>query len=231
MEDNYYPPTDSQYPDWLENYTNKVAAFVTAIGISSTEETKLKLIRDALVFTSGRASTYDDARLEFVRTRQIILNGDETNALLEEVAFEPQPAVVAAPSPAPPNVKPFIQNLVLRTRNCPTLNELQKKELGVLPKPRPVPEVQAILKGQVVNGLPVLEARLYGLPAFDLWRSLTGQNDFAFLNRIIGNTYTDDSPLPQGLTAVQYDYKMRLIGTDNEPASDFSNVVTLTKTA
>lgn len=215
----------------MANFTPKATVLATTLGFTVDEVAKLALINDALTFTNSRIEAYDNARSEFIRTRQIILNGDETNPVLPEVIFEEQPAVVVPPDPAPANCRAFIQNLVVRTRACPTLSEMKKKEMGVLPKPKSAPEVQAVLKGEVVLGLPVLECKLYGYSVFEIWRSVTGMNEFINLGFRVGNTYTDDTPLPPGLAAIQYDYKIRLLGSDNVPVTEFSNVVTLTKTA
>ncbi|MBI1227953.1 MAG: hypothetical protein GC192_22165 [Bacteroidetes bacterium] len=231
MEEYNYPPSDSHYSKWLQNYTPKAIELAATIGFSSQETDKLTLITNALVFSDERAGAYETARFDFIRTRQVILNGDETNPVLATVDWEQQPAVVVAPDPAPANVKAFIQNLVVRTRACPALSEMKKKEMGVLPKPRTTPEAQAILKGSVVNGQPVLTATLYGQKGFEIWRRVTGTPSFAYFDRSAGNTYTDDSSLPDGLAAVQYDYQVRLIGDDNVPVTDFSSIVTLTKTA
>lgn len=231
MEEFFYPPPDPQFSKWLQNFTPKAIALATTIGFSTAETDKLTLIMNALVFCDSRSTNYENGRQEFVRTRQIILYGDEGNALLAVVEYEDQVPVITVPAEAPANVRAFINNLVQRTRLCPTLDANKKKEMGVLPKPRPEADVQANLKGTLVNGVPVLEVKLYGYAAFELWRSLTGHNEFVLLNLVIGNSYTDDSPLPPGQTAVQYDYKMRLIGIENEPVTGFSEVVTLTKTA
>jgi len=231
MDEFFYPPPDSQFPDWLKNFVTKVTPHVDTIGITTDEQSKLTTIKDALVFTGERIATYEGARLEFVRTRQFILYGDETNELLQKVVYEEQPAVKTEPAQAPAKCKPFIHNLVLRVRNCPGLNENQKKEMGAMPKPRSESEAQAVVKGSVVNGLPVLECKLYGLNGFEIWRRPTGTPTFAYFDRSASNTYTDDSELPEGLNAVQYDYQIRLIDSDNEPATRFSNTVTLTKTA
>ncbi len=231
MEEYFYPPPDSQFPAWLANYTPKAIALAAIIGLTPDEVAKLIVINNALSFTAGRINAYDNALSEFIRTRQIILNGDLTNQMLEAVEFEDQPAVVVPPTAAPANIKAFIQNLVVRTRACPTLNEMKKKEMGVLPKPKSVPTLQAVLKGELVLGQPVLECKLYGYSVFEIWRKVTGTGDFVYLDFRVGNTYTDNTPLPPGLTAVQYDYKIRLLGDDNVPVTDYSNVVTLTKTA
>ena len=231
MEDHFYPPPDSQYPGWLANFTPKAIALAAIIGFTPDEVAKLIVINNALSFTVDRINAYDNALSEFIRTRQIILNGDQTNQMLEAVEFEDQPAVVVPPTAAPANIKAFIQNLVVRTRACPLLNEMKKKEMGVLPKPRPVPTVQAVLTGELVLGQPVLECKLYGYSVFEIWRKVTGTSDFVYLDFRVGNNYTDNTPLPPGLTAVQYDYKIRLLGDDNVPVTDYSNVVTLTKTA
>lgn len=231
IEEFFYPPPDSQFSKWLQNFTPKAITLAATIGYTTAETDKLTLITNALVFCDGRSTNYDAGRLEFIRTRQIILYGDETNPVLANVEYEPQVAVITVPAEAPANVRAFINNLVQRARLCPTLDVNKKKEMGVLPKPRPESEPQANIKGTVVNGVPVLEVKLYGYPAFELWRSLTGQNEFSLLSLVIGTTYTDDSPLPPGQTAVQYDYKMRIIGVDNEQITGFSDIVTLTKTA
>jgi len=231
MEEFFYPPLDSQYSKWLQNFTPKAITLAASIGYTTAETDKLTLIMNALVFVDARAVLYYESYLEFVRTRQTIIHGDESNAVLDLVPFEPQPAVVVAPDPAPANIRAFIQNLVMRARVCATLTEIKKKEMGVLPKPKAETEPQANLKGSLVNGVPFLEVKLYGFSAFELVRSLTGLNEFSLLGLIIGNSYSDNSPLPPGQTAVQYDYKMRIIGIDNEPVTGYSDVVTLTKTA
>ncbi len=147
------------------------------------------------------------------------------------MVYEAQPGAVVAPAAVPPKCKPFVHNLVLRARNCIGLNEIQKQEMGVMPKPKPDPTIQAVVKGEVVNGQPVSEVKLYGTNGFEIWRAVTGTNEFIYFDRSASNTYTDESPLPPGLLAVQYDYKVRLIGPDNVPVTGFSDVVTLTKTA
>ncbi len=231
-EEFYYQPTDAQFSDWLENFTPQAETNASIIGYSASEIAKLKIITAALGYCDERSGSYENARLEFIGTRQIILNGDENNKLLTSVVYPNQVKETdTVPEQAPPNAKAFIQNLVQRARICPELNDVQKKEMGILPKPKSVPTLEAVLKGQLVNGRPVLECKLLGTNGFEIWRRVTGAGDFEYFDRSADSSYTDDSALPQGLSAVQYDYQARLIGADNEPVTEFSNTVTLTKTA
>lgn len=227
----FYPPPDPHFSEWLQNYTPKAIAHAAIIGLTTAETDRLTNITNALVFCDDRTTQYDNARKEFARTRQIIINGDETNSLLTNVEYKIQVPVIVVPAQALANSKAFIYNLVQRTRFCPNLDVNKKTEMGVMPKPKPEMEPKANLKGTLVNGVPYLEVKLYGYAAFELWRSPTGLNKFSLLGLIIGKSYSDKSLLPPGQKAVQYDYIMRIIGIENETVTGFSEVVTLTKTA
>ncbi|MBI1227304.1 MAG: hypothetical protein GC192_18880 [Bacteroidetes bacterium] len=226
------PPRTSDNAPWLNNFVVVLLPIFADYDITQAEMDELELDNTAFQFTVTRQGVYDDVNAEYINTRNIIWSGDTNNPNLAAIGFPNQPAVVApVPASVRPNLYARLKSLVFRLRQHPKMTEVVAKQLGILPKPQsidPSPDYQPNLGGSVYNGQAVLDCPVRGFAGYAIWRAVGGSNDFVYLDKSLGRSYTDTTPLPEGVTAQIQSYRVRMLDTNNQSSGQWSNIVTLT---
>lgn len=234
MENEFFfpPPRTSDNAPWFQNFVTVLSPIISDFDITQLEMDDLEADNTAFQFVVERQDEYDRQYSSFLDTRNIIWTGDPNNPNLAVISVPKQPEVlVPSPPPVRTNIYPRLKSLVLRLRQHPKMTEVLAKELGILPKPQSSEQASnyhPVLNGSVQNGQAVLDCPVRGYAGYEIWRAIGGSNEFAYFDKSVGRIFTDTTPLPDGITAQLQSYRVRMLDSNNQPAGQWSNTVTLT---
>ncbi|MBK8563551.1 MAG: hypothetical protein IPN76_09440 [Saprospiraceae bacterium] len=235
METLYFPPIlVSEYLAWLKNFNANLQPIYQTYDITESEMSELSADERSLAYIVGRQETYASTSSLFITTRNIFWSGDPENPNLELVNYEPQVPEVKAdiiPPPGRPNLYARLKSIVLRLRQHPKMNESTAKLLGIQPRPKssdnPV-EYLPVLSVSVLNGQAILDCPVRGFAGYEVWRDRTNNNNLTMNDKSVGRTWTDTTPLPDGVNAEIRQYRVRMLDSNNQPIGQFSNTVAAT---
>lgn len=235
METLYFPPIlVSEYLAWLKNFNTNLQPTYTTYDITDAEMNELLADEKSLAYIIGRQETYASTSSLFITSRNIFWSGDPENPSLELVAYEAQVPVIKqedVPAPGRPNLYARLKSIVLRLRQHPKMNESTAKLLGILPRPKSSEnptDYLPLLTVSVLNGQAILDCPVRGFAGYEVWRDRTNSNNLSLHDKSVGRTWTDTTPLPDGVNAEIRQYRVRMLDSNNKPVGLFSNTVAAT---
>ena len=233
----YFPvKKPSDIAPWMENFTVTLKPVYKNYDITDAEMAELERDNAFIQYDTGRISAYDEATNLFIKSRNTAWKGDPDNKNLEFVKLEKQVPVIDVkdlPAPVRPNIRARVLSLVLRLRNHPKMDETMAKALAILPNPKSSEDTKTYvppLTGSVVDGKVVLDCPIKGFAGYEVWRDLSGKNEYTKFGISVGRYFTDDTPIAEGVQAEVRSYKVRMLDTANKPIGEFSAVVNVTVT-
>lgn len=235
METLYFPPfLVSEYSAWLKKFNTNLQPIYTTYDITETEMNELLADEKSLAYIIGRQETYASTSSLFITTRNVFWSGDPENPNLELVKYESQVPVIEGndiPAPGRPNLYARLKSIVLRLRQHPKMNEATARLLGILPRPKSnenTAEYLPVLSVSVLNGQAILDCPVRGFAGYEVWRDRTNSNNLTMNDKSVGRTWTDTTPLPDGVNAEIRQYRVRMLDSNNQPIGQFSNTVAAT---
>ena len=234
MNNEFYfpPPTTSSIGPWMQNFTTELTPIYAQFGLTQAEMDSITADNTAIQYAVGRINIYDQAYSLNITTRNVLWTGDPDNPNLTMVVYPKQPVVITPmPANVAPNMYTRIKGVVMSLRQHPSMTESIARQLGIQAKPSSnnvTPEYMPALNGSVLNGEPMLDCPVRGFAGYEIWRALGNTNDFARFDVSVGRSYTDRTPLPEGISAELRRYKVRMLDSNNQPYGQYSNIVPLT---
>lgn len=228
-EEFFWPPRNPEFTKWLANFIKFVTNYLSVIGLKQADIDWLNSIYKAVAFAEDAAAAHKKAWLDFVATRNIIIDGDAQNAALAEVPWPKLKDLGDVPALVAPNAMARISGYVQMVANCVALTREQIKDAGVTSKPRLKPnpsDGKPFIKVTVMNGQAVINCPLNGFKGYAVF----AKDDDGEVTRIGNSTarkYVDTRPLPANVNTQQRTYFVQYIWNENELVGEYSNSVTV----
>ncbi|MCC6723348.1 MAG: hypothetical protein IT258_02470 [Saprospiraceae bacterium] len=228
-EEFFWPPRNSEFTKWLANFIKFVTSYASVIRLKQDDIDWLNSIYKAVAYAEDAAVGYKKAWLDFVATRNTIIDGDAQNAALAEVPWPKLKDLGEVPAMVAPNAMTRISGYVQTVANCLSLTRDQLKEAGVTSRPRTKPnpaQGKPSIKVTVVNGQAVINCPLNGFKGYAVFAK-DNDGEVTRIGNSTARKYVDARPLPANVNTQQRTYFVQYIWNENELVGEFSNSVTV----
>lgn len=223
-----YPPSEAQYPGWLNNFTDNCHVFSTKYDISDTILAELDVDRNALNYMETVISKMKVVVTGNITNRNALVNGAPDNPALTEVDYIEVPKLPNPPTvKAKPNMRERHKRVVMMLRNDPRMEKPDAQKLGILtatkPKPNPedfVPKLKAKIKP---DGTIELQVALLNFFGYKVYRASEADLNPTIIGTSPTSIFIDNIPGAKGLRS----YYIQMIDANSNPVGQYSNTVRL----
>ena len=225
MSLTYLPPGDADRVIWLNNFSNRIGQYATALGLNNAEITSVQ--HDAAMF--AYVIQMQDAAHQFYSSYTMLKK--QLRSSPQQIAAPVLPAVPSAGSP-PAAVNSGIFNrivlLVNRIKISSAYSETMGQDLNIIPATSTVNPNDFIpnLSIRLDAGHPLLKWKKGDADAVQLYVDRRDNNGFMPLARTTHNTYLDTMNVPAETFTATWDYKGRYVIGDDE-VGQFSQTISI----
>ncbi|MES2515466.1 MAG: hypothetical protein V4580_15030 [Bacteroidota bacterium] len=222
---NYIPNSDNDRIMWLNNFTVKLPAYASLLGIPNSEVTSVQKDNDMYEYLGNMAEAYKRTLHTITAYRNLLRNAVHQ----QHLGPVPVPPVLSAPPPlVPEGIFNRMSKLIQRIKASANYTDNIGEDLGIVKAAKKTDRsvLQPKLKIMLNAGMPYITCARNSADAMDLYVDRKDGNGFVTLGRLLKFKYTDKTPLPIGQLLADWHYKaMYVIGNDN--AGLMSHVVSI----
>ena len=225
MSKTYYPASEADLVIWLKNFVSKLAIHGPILGISTDDIKTTTNDINLLIYILDRISLVKKDLAELIAYKNNLLEGDLNIAL---GAFPIMSVAAATPTITTSGMMIRLRRMVKRIKANTAYSESIGQDLGVITNllNKFSAEIKPKLKIKLLAGKAVLKWVKGGYKAVDIYVDRHDNKGYLLLATSLKATYTDNTALPTGISAVQWSYKI-IYKKGDEQVGEFSDAVTV----